>query len=117
MNKRSNALADRLEQGANALAEFAQTLTEAEWQTRVPHDGRKVGVIVHHVAGVYPLEIQLAQTLAALPKAQPGEARPLHLVLQLKDGRQIELNTKRVASGSPAARAALKAARGVERVI
>ena len=63
-----------------------------------------------------PLDL-LAQTLSALPKAQPGEARPLHLVLQLKDGRQIELNTKRVASGSPAARAALKAARGVERVI
>ena len=35
-----------------------------EWQTRVPKDGRKVGVIVHHVASVYPLEIQLAQTLA-----------------------------------------------------
>ena len=39
-------------------------LTEAEWQTRVPGDGRKVGVIVHHVASVYPLEIQLAQTIA-----------------------------------------------------
>lgn len=65
MKKRSNALADRLEQGAIALADFAQTLTEAEWQTRVPQDGRKAGVIVHHVASVYPLEIQLAQTLAA----------------------------------------------------
>ena len=63
-----------------------------------------------------PLDL-LAQTLAALPKAQPGEARPLHLVLRLKDGREIELNTKRLASGSPSARAALKAARGVERVI
>ncbi|MGE0046618.1 MAG: DNA polymerase III subunit alpha, partial [Hyphomonadaceae bacterium] len=59
----------------------------------------------------------LAQTLAALPKAQPGEARPLHLILRLKDGREIEVNTKRLASASPAARAALKAARGVERVI
>ncbi|OQW55417.1 MAG: DNA polymerase III subunit alpha [Proteobacteria bacterium HN_bin10] len=63
-----------------------------------------------------PLDL-LAQTLAALPKAQPGEARPLHLVLRLKDGREIELNTGRLASGAPAARAALKAARGVERVI
>ncbi|MGE0530459.1 MAG: DNA polymerase III subunit alpha [Hyphomonadaceae bacterium] len=63
-----------------------------------------------------PLEL-LAQTLAALPKPQPGEARPLHLVLRLKDGREIELNTKRLASGTPSARAALKAARGVERVI
>mgnify|MGYP001165592211 CR=1 FL=1 len=63
-----------------------------------------------------PLEL-LAQTLAALPKPQPGEARPLHLVLRLRDGREIELNTKRLASGTPSARAALKAARGVERVI
>jgi hypothetical protein len=59
------ALADRLEQGARALAAFASTLTEAEWQTAVPKDGRKVGVVVHHVASVYPIEIQLAQTLAA----------------------------------------------------
>jgi len=65
MNKRSQALANRLEQGAKALAAFAGTLTEAEWQTRIPQDGRKAGVIVHHVASVYPLEIQLAQTLAA----------------------------------------------------
>lgn len=65
MSQRTNALADRLEQGAHALATFASALTDAEWQTRVPKDGRKVGVIVHHVASVYPLEIQLAQTLAA----------------------------------------------------
>jgi len=61
----ASALADRLEQGAGALATFASSLTDAEWQTRVPKDGRKVGVIVHHVASVYPVEIQLAQTLAA----------------------------------------------------
>ena len=64
MSKRTNALADRLEQGARALATFASELTDAEWQTRVPRDGRKIGVIVHHVASVYPLEIQLAQTIA-----------------------------------------------------
>jgi hypothetical protein len=65
MSKRKNALADRLEQGARALAAFASALTDAEWQTRVPKDGRKIGVIVHHVATVYPLEIQLAKTLAS----------------------------------------------------
>ena len=64
MSRRTNALADRLEQGARALATFASKLTEAEWQTRVPPDVRKIGVIVHHVASVYPVEIQLAQTLA-----------------------------------------------------
>jgi|SRR5262245_37251213 len=64
MSKRTNALADRLEQGARALANLANKLTDAEWQTRVPKDGRKVGVIVHHVATVYPLEIQLAHAIA-----------------------------------------------------
>jgi hypothetical protein len=64
VSQRTHALADRLEQGARALATFASALTDAEWQTRVPKDGRKVGVIVHHVASVYPLEIQLARTLA-----------------------------------------------------
>lgn len=65
MKKRSEALAARLEAGAKALAAFALTLTEAEWQTRVPNDGRKIGVTVHHVASMYPIEIQLAQVLAA----------------------------------------------------
>lgn len=64
MNTRAHALADRTEQGARALATFATALTESEWQARLPRDGRKVGVIVHHVASVYPLEIQLAQRLA-----------------------------------------------------
>jgi Protein of unknown function (DUF664) len=64
MSQRTDALADRLEHGARALATFASALTDAEWQARVPKDGRKIGVIVHHVASMYPLEIQLAQTLA-----------------------------------------------------
>ena len=62
---RANALAERLEQGARALIAFANGLTDAQWQTRTPKDGRKVGVIVHHVASVYPVEIHLAQVLAA----------------------------------------------------
>jgi hypothetical protein len=64
MSRRSEALAGRLEAGARALAAFASGLTEAEWHTRIPQDGRKVGVVVHHVATMYPLEIDLAQTLA-----------------------------------------------------
>jgi len=65
MNSRSEALAARLEAGATALATFAAALSETEWQTRVPQDGRKVGVVVHHVASVYPIELHLAQLLAA----------------------------------------------------
>jgi hypothetical protein len=65
MSQRTDALAERLEQGAGALAALASSLTDHEWQRRIPHDGRKVGVVVHHVATMYPLEIQLAQKLAA----------------------------------------------------
>jgi hypothetical protein len=65
INVRAEALAVRLEQGARALADFARTLTEAEWRTPIPHDGRRVGVVVHHVASVYPVEIHLAQVLAS----------------------------------------------------
>lgn len=63
-SRRAGALADRLEQGARALAAHAAGLTDAEWRTRLPGDGRTVGVVVHHVASVYPIEIQLARTLA-----------------------------------------------------
>jgi hypothetical protein len=64
-NHQARELAERLVQGANALAEFAETLSPVEWQTRVPGDNRRVGTVVHHVASVYPVEIQLALTVAA----------------------------------------------------
>src|SRR3954451_18798177 len=63
--QRAEALATRLENGATALAAFAATLSETEWQTRLPGDGRKIGVVVHHVASMYPVEIHLASLLAA----------------------------------------------------
>ena len=62
--RRADALADRLEQGARALAAFAASLSEAQWKMRCLPDGRTVGVIVHHVAFVYPIEIDIAQTIA-----------------------------------------------------
>lgn len=61
---RADALADRLERGAQQLAAFASTLTDAEWQIPVPGDGRSVGVVVHHVGNMYPIEMQLAHVLA-----------------------------------------------------
>jgi hypothetical protein len=62
---RAAQLADRLETGAQALIDFATRLTGAEWNAAAPGDGRPVGVVVHHVASVYPLEISLALELAA----------------------------------------------------
>jgi len=64
--RRAAALADRIEQGAAGLAAFAQGLSESEWQTPVSlTDRRSIGVIVHHVASVYPVEIEVAKTIAS----------------------------------------------------
>lgn len=65
MGQRADALAARIEQGAQTLATFAEGLTDAEWAKPVPPDGRSVGVMVHHVASMYPIEVQLTQVLAS----------------------------------------------------
>jgi len=65
MSTRSEVLAHRLEQGVKELTDLAKTLSDEQWQTRVPHDNRKIGVVVHHVATMYPIEIQLAQNMGA----------------------------------------------------
>lgn len=93
MGHRANALAERLEQGARALAEFASALTEDEWQTSIPKDGRKIGVVVHHVASVYPLEIQLAKTLA---RGNPVEGVTMDVVnkMNAEHARKYDAVTK-----------------------
>jgi hypothetical protein len=63
--KRAAALADRIVEGAELLASFAEGLTDAEWSTPVsPTDKRTVGVIVHHVASMYPIEIGAVRAIA-----------------------------------------------------
>ena len=64
-SRRAAALADRIEQGAAGLAAFAEGLSEAEWLMPVSAtDRRSVGVILHHVASVYPVEIEVAKAIA-----------------------------------------------------
>jgi DNA polymerase III subunit alpha len=59
----------------------------------------------------------LAQTLQTLKNAGAAEqVRALRLVLRLADGREVEIQPKGLFPAGPSARAALKAARGVERV-
>ncbi len=66
MNQRAALLADRIEQGAAGLAAFAEGLSDAEWLAPASStDRRSVGAIVHHVALVYPVEIDLARTVAS----------------------------------------------------
>jgi len=64
VNSRAEALAARVEKGAAEMATFAEGLSDKEWRTKV-RDGRTVGVCVHHVASVYPIEIQLAKGIAS----------------------------------------------------
>jgi hypothetical protein len=61
---RAAALATRLVRGAGVLAALVRQLRDHEWRTPLPGDGRPVGVVVHHVASVYPLEVELAQQVA-----------------------------------------------------
>ena len=62
--RRAERLAGRIEEGAAGLAAFAEGLSEEEWRTPVSSsDHRTVGVIVHHVASVYPIEIDLARAI------------------------------------------------------
>jgi len=62
---RAQLLAERIELGAEKLAEFIEKLSEAEWEATIPGEERKAGVLVHHVASSYPAEIDLAYTLAS----------------------------------------------------
>ena len=67
-NARAEALARRIEEGAEGLAAFVEGLSESEWRTPLNEGGkagRSVGVIVHHVATVYPIEVELARTIAS----------------------------------------------------
>jgi len=64
MSKRANALADRLEQGAQELAVFAGGLSDAQWQTLCPDEERPVGVMVHHVASAYMVELDVVKLMA-----------------------------------------------------
>jgi hypothetical protein len=67
MSTRAEALASRIEQGAAELAAYAEKVSDADWQRPIAaeRDGRALGVIVHHVATVYPIEVQLAQAVGS----------------------------------------------------
>ncbi|HWA21635.1 MAG TPA: DNA polymerase III subunit alpha [Caulobacterales bacterium] len=76
--------------------------------------GDDLKIVIREGAASFPT---LADTLRALASARGEDARPLRLILRLDDGREVELQAKGVFPAGPSARAALKAARGVERVV
>jgi len=64
MGRRAEQLAERIEKGAAELAAWAKGLSDKEWTTVVPKDGRSVGVTVHHVAFMYPIEMDVISKVA-----------------------------------------------------
>jgi hypothetical protein len=113
VSRQAQMLAERLEQGASALMDLASRLSDADWQARIPKDGRKVGVVVHHVANMYPIEIQLAQTLAG---GKPIEGVTWDVVANINadHAKEVDAVTKEQAldllrRNSAAAAAAIRA--------
>jgi hypothetical protein len=109
MGRRAEALADRIEEGAAGLAAFVEGLSDAEWRTPMSKNGndrRSVGVIVHHVATVYPIEVHFAREIAGgkavtevtweavaemnaqHAKDQAGVTKPVALELLRQNSRQ-----------------------------
>jgi hypothetical protein len=65
MGTRAQALAERVAQGAQALASFAEQLSDEEWHTTCTNDGRAVGVLAHHIASALIPETDIIKQLAS----------------------------------------------------
>ena len=84
MSRRAELLAARIEEGAAGLAAFVETITDEEWKKPLlGRDNRTVGVIVHHVATVYPIEVGAAQKIA---KGEPITEITWEAVAQMNAG-------------------------------
>jgi hypothetical protein len=65
VSRRAESLASRIEEGSAGLAAYVEGVSEAEWNTPTSRtDGRTVGQVVHHVALLYPIEVELARAIA-----------------------------------------------------
>lgn len=65
MDERAKVLAERIEEGANSLAAYIEAFSEEEWNTIIPNEKRSVGTLAHHVASMYPAEVDLTLQLAS----------------------------------------------------
>ncbi|CAN5655897.1 hypothetical protein BH23GEM1_BH23GEM1_11780 [soil metagenome] len=113
MSQRAKVLAERIEQGAAGLAAFAETLSDEQWRRTIPPDGRTAGVIINHVASIYPLEIELAQLLASgkpiegVTWAAVAEVNAKHAAENVNAGKRdtIELLAQNSKAAADAVRA------------
>jgi hypothetical protein len=64
MGIRAEALARRVEEGHARIVSFIENCSREDWGTIVPGEERTVGVLLHHVASVLPVELDLVKALA-----------------------------------------------------
>lgn len=89
MSERAHDLADRFEQANEELIAFARGLSETQWRTLCPREGRTVGAVVYHIAEGHALTTEVARSIAL------GEPLPEGLVqsneeADLKNARQAK---------------------------
>ena len=65
MSERAAELAAQFERANQNFIEEVERLTDDQWRRLVPGENWTVGVVVHHVASVYPIELDLARTVAS----------------------------------------------------
>ena len=71
MATRAEVLADRIGQGAEEFIAAIEGLSDEQWQTPCGSEQRSVGVLVHHVGTMYPIEADVVRMLAENGEA-PG---------------------------------------------
>ena len=71
MATRAEVLAERIEQGAEEIIAAVENLSDEQWQTPCGSEQRSVGVLVHHVGTMYPIEADVVRMLAENGEA-PG---------------------------------------------
>ena len=64
MATRAEVLADRVAQGADEFIAAIEGLSDKQWQTPCGDEKRSVGVLVHHVGTMYPIEADVVRMLA-----------------------------------------------------
>lgn len=65
MAPQADILARRVEQGALNFIATVEGFSPEQWKTLCSNEQRTVGVLVHHVGTMYPLEANVVSTLAA----------------------------------------------------
>jgi len=79
MSERARTLAQQFEQANHELIATVERLSDAQWRTKTPGDGRSVGVVAHHVAEGHKTIAGLAGTIA---HGQPVPALTMDMIHQ-----------------------------------